>query len=128
MELKKLENKVDYIGAVASFLCLIHCISTPLFFLVTACSVSCCVSSPVWWKVIDFFFLLISLNAIYFGTRNNPLYWLSFSMWFCWGSLFLLIFNESTGFIPLPEKTNYIPAIALVVLHLYNQKRNKENY
>ena len=127
MQIKKIETKIDYIGAFASLLCLIHCLATPIFFIVTACSVSCCVSSPLWWKFIDYFFLFISINAIYFGTKNNPFHWLSLSLWFCWINLCLLIINESIGFITLPEKTNYIPALALVVLHLYNQNRNKKN-
>ncbi len=123
--LKILENKSDYIGAIASFLCLIHCIATPLFFVVTACSVTCCVESPLWWKFIDYFFLFISFNAVYYGTKNKAPYWLKYSLWSSWIILTLTIINESIGYFPIHEKANYLPALLLIGLHIYNQRRTK---
>ena len=37
--------KQDYIGAVASALCLLHCIATPFLFVAKACSAACCIDS-----------------------------------------------------------------------------------
>ena len=46
----------DFIGALASSLCLVHCLLTPVLFIVKACtsSASCCAGAPVWWQVIDY--------------------------------------------------------------------------
>jgi hypothetical protein len=120
--LQKLEFKVDYLGAFVSFLCLIHCLSTPLIFVAKACSVSCCVNAPVWWKLVDYFFIVISFTTIYFGTRTSTKKRIKQALWFAWSILLITVANESIGFIHLPEYTTYIPAILLICLHLYSQK------
>ena len=51
---------LDNIGIIASSLCMIHCIGTPFLFIAKACSVSCCSDVPIWWQLIDYFFLIKS--------------------------------------------------------------------
>ena len=46
----------DTFGALASTLCLIHCILTPLLYVL-----------PLWWKGLNLVFLLISFFAVYAG-------------------------------------------------------------
>jgi hypothetical protein len=52
-------NNSDGIGALASTLCLIHCLITPFIFVVQSCATSCCASAPAWWLFFDYFFLII---------------------------------------------------------------------
>jgi len=85
-----LKQKPDSIGAIASTLCLIHCLATPFVFIAQSCTLTCCNGVPMWWGSIDYIFLIISFFTVY---RSN-----------------------------LNEKAIYIPAIALIMLHLYNKK------
>ena len=66
-----IKRRPDYIGAIASTLCLLHCIATPLIFIVQAGSLNCCGSPPTWWKLIDVLFVVISFFAIYNSTRTS---------------------------------------------------------
>ncbi len=119
---KNISFKVDYLGALASFLCLIHCMATPLIFVAKACSLTCCEEAPVWWKAIDYLFLVISFFAILFAARESSKQWVKYSLGFTWSLLLVTIINETVGVIKMPEHLIYLPALLLVGLHLYNQK------
>ena len=56
--------KVDSVGAFISGLCMVHCLSTPVFFIASACSAACCNLAPAWWQAMDYFFLVISLLSL----------------------------------------------------------------
>ncbi len=114
--------QADYIGAVASLLCLLHCLATPFLFLVKTCASSCCVNAPVWWQLIDYVFLAISGVAIYHATQYSTKKWIGFSLWGTWAILFFALLNEKWLFIPLPPRFSYIPALIIVALHLYNRR------
>lgn len=118
-----INQKSDNIGAIASTLCLIHCMATPFIFIAQSCSMACCKSAPTWWSVIDYFFLIISFFAIYRSSQKTSKNWVKPSLWISWFFLFVIIVNEKIAWFPLNEKLIYIPAIALISLHLYN-KRN----
>ena len=57
-------DKSDYFGILASSLCLLHCFATPFIFIIRSCSTACCAETPVWWKTIDYLFVIISLIAV----------------------------------------------------------------
>ncbi len=116
--------KADNIGALAGFLCLIHCIATPLLFVVKACTASCCASDvvPGWWKFIDYVFLIVSFLAIYYATKKTAQMWIKVALWLSWVALAAIILNEFFEFVLLSEQAIYIPALAIVGLHLYNRK------
>lgn len=117
-----IKQRPDYIGAIASTLCLLHCIATPFIFIVQAGSLNCCGSPPTWWKLIDVLFVIISFFAIYNSTRTSSSKIIKASLWFFWFFLFFIIINEKIGWFQLNESLIYFPAIALTVLHLYNKK------
>ncbi len=117
MEIHKLKS--DSIGIMASSLCMIHCILTPFFFAVKTCSASCCQDSPIWWRLIDFTFLAISLFAIQKIKTEN---WIKSAMWVSWSLLVLIILNENLQLINIFNNIIYIPAFALIALHFYNLK------
>ena len=119
-----LNNKIivplDSIGIIASTLCIIHCIATPLLFVVKACSATCCAEAPIWWQLVDYLFLIISFIAIYFICKNLSIQWLKISFWSAWIVLLLTILNHTFEIVSLPEYFIYIPAATIIILHFYN--------
>ena len=114
--------KTDQIGVIASVLCMIHCIATPFVFFARACSTSCCADAPYWWSLLDFVFLVVSFFAIY-QTRKRPTKkWLKIEMWTSWSLLFAVLVIEKLNLFTLFDYAIYIPAFALVFLHLQNLK------
>ena len=118
----KLSSKSDLIGGIASSLCFLHCLATPLFFVVYAGSTIVEETHPWWWGMLDIFFLAISFIAVYWSARNSSRNWIKFLFWFSWVFLALLVLNEKFGFGPLPESLIYLPTLGLVGLHYYNHR------
>lgn len=114
--------KPDIIGALASSLCLIHCVVTPLIFIVQTCSVASCADAPVWWQAIDYLFIVISFVAIFYASKNSSKRWILISLWSSWIILLLAILNKTFEVGLFPEVFHYLPALAIVGLHLYNYK------
>lgn len=113
-------QKPDTFGALASTLCVVHCLATPLLFIAHSCSAHGCETTPVWWKNLDFLFLVISFLAIYRSTQTTSKNFMKYALWISWAFLFLLIMNEKTHWISLPELLTYTIAFILAGLHLYN--------
>ena len=116
------KQNADTFGAFASTLCLIHCIATPFIFIVHSCALTCCEATPLWWKSIDYLFLVISFIAIKKSVKETTSSWMKPALWFSWSLLVMVVVNESLTWFPISDKAIYFPAIALVVLHLYNRK------
>lgn len=113
------------LGALASSLCMIHCICTPLLFIAQAGHLDGNhhhAAAPVWWKSLDYIFLVISFFAVYQSTRQTSNKKLGVALWISWAALFLVIINEKLELLHLPEYVTYIAALSLVGLHLYNLK------
>ncbi|SIQ64051.1 MerC domain-containing protein [Maribacter ulvicola] len=118
-------QKSDLLGTFANSLCLVHCIATPFLFLAQAGAATCCDGPPMWWKFLDYLFLTISFLAVLWSTQNTTLKWTKLMLWLSWSVLAVILLNEKLELIPIPEVAIYIPAIALVILHLYNRNRCK---
>ena len=112
----------DSIGIVACTLCAIHCIATPFLFVAKACSAVCCADAPLWWKAIDYIFLVISFIAILFITKNMSVIWLRKSFWVSWLVLLVTIINHSLEIFSIPEYFIYFPAGTIIALHFYNMQ------
>lgn len=119
--------KSDYFGALASFLCLLHCIATPLIYVVNVKSLCCQVSSPFWWKSLDYIFLFISFLAIYWSMKNTNRTWVKYGFIISWLVLCFIVVNEKFLWIHLSEYSIYTPSLSLIVLHVYNAKFCKCN-
>ena len=63
--------KSDALGAIASGLCILHCLATPFFFIASACSLSCCNNAPLGWQWMDYVFLGISFIAIKYASNKK---------------------------------------------------------
>ena len=115
-------QKPDTFGALASTLCLIHCLLTPLLFLSHQSINDHHHAAPVWWKNLDFLFLGISFIAVYRSTQTSSKPMMKYFLWSSWILLAGLIFNEKMGVFEIPEYVMNISAITLAVLHIYNLK------
>lgn len=115
-------DKSNSIGVVASTLCLVHCLATPFIFIAAVCSDSCCEATPVWWKWIDFLFLGIAFFAVYHSARITSNKMVAKGLWLSWVALLLVIVSEQAQLFPVSEYAIYVPALSLIVLHLYNRK------
>ena len=122
-----ISRKSDKVGATASLLCFLHCLLTPVLFLVQTCPFDNCGESPIWWKNIDYIFIIISFFAIYHSTTTTSKKFMIYLFWINWTILFLLITNEKFELFKIPEIMTYISAISLAGLHLYNFKYCKCN-
>jgi len=116
------EINADTLGVIASGLCFIHCVLTPLLFVAQTCSATCCSAAPLWWKWVDYFFLIISFIAVYQSTKVTAKNWMKNALWLSWGALLLMILNENITWLVVPKYIVYLPAFALIALHLYNQR------
>ena len=110
----------DYIGAIAGVLCIIHCIMTPLLFIINA---ELATKQTLFaLQIIGYVFLIISFFAVYrsaLNTTNNTVKVLLFLLW---GALLFLILNESFGAFRIAETFTFISAFSLSALHIYNLK------
>ena len=113
-------RKPDTIGALASSLCVAHCLMTPVLFAVQSYTAIHSHTAPLWWKNLDFLFITISVIAIYKSSKNSTNAVVKSALWTSWFILFFLILNEKLGWISLAEFITYIAAVTLSVLHLYN--------
>ena len=117
-----LKQKSDILGTCTSLLCLAHCIVTPFLFIAQTGSAVFSEVTPSWWKFLDYLFLVISFAAVYRTTQTTTINWIKPLLWFSWIGLSVVILNEKLELIELPEVAIFFPAIALVILHLYNKK------
>lgn len=115
-------SQPDLLGATASSLCLIHCAATPFLFVAKTCSATCCSAAPLWWKFIDYLFIVISFIAIYYTSRSSTKNWVKVALWGNWALLAILILSESFAPGFFPESLIYFPAVAIIGLHYYNLK------
>lgn len=120
--MKLILEKSDIFGAAASTLCVIHCIATPFLFIAHTCSMHGCETSPIWWRSLDYVFLVISYFAVASSTKNTSKNNMKSLLWINWTVLLLLILNEKNQLVLLTETITYIAALSLAVLHIYNLK------
>ena len=113
-------RKSDLLGAMASGLCLVHCLATPLLFVAQAGAHHA--DSPGWWKTIDIALLVVSLAAVYWAAKKTSRNWMKWALYGSWLALTFLIVNEKVEGVHLAEAWIYVPTVSLVGLHLYNRK------
>ena len=112
----------DNIGMASSTLCLIHCMITPFIFIAQACTASCCATAPLWWKAIDFVFLIISFIAVYYSAKTTSKNWIKFALYISFLTLSGFIINEYLLIFEVSKTPLYITAALLAGLHFYNRK------
>lgn len=117
-----LNRNSDIYGSLASALCIIHCLASPLLFVTTALDKTCAHTSPWWWRMIDILFLFISFLAIRQSVQNSSHSWIPKAMYSSWFLLTIVILIDRVTFIKTPHLIIHLLALSLVALHLYNLK------
>ena len=113
----------DIIGALASGLCVIHCMATPFLFIAQSSHPIACSSIGLgWWSAIDFIFIGITALAVYQSGKNSSRELVKYSLYATWLVLTLFILNEKLHFLPIPSVAKYGAALTLILLHIYNLK------
>ncbi len=112
----------DNMGMLSSTICLIHCLATPFVFLAKTCAETCCSETPIWWRLIDFIFLVVSLVAIIYTAKGFVKHWIKIGLFLSWAFLCLIILNESLQMIQVDKWVIYVPAFLLIALHFYNRR------
>ena len=120
--MKLILKKPDTLGAIASSLCVIHCLATPFLFIAQSCSTVCCDAAPTWWKSMDYIFLIISFFAVYQTTQTTTKSYMKPILWTCWMILFSIIVNQSISWIAMSDNPKYVAAFLLASFHIYNLK------
>ena len=113
--MKLILQKPDTYGALASTLCIIHCVATPFFLVAFSYTII-----PIWWKSLDSIFLVISFCAIYNSVQTTSKKIITHALWTSWTVLCILIINEKIAWIHIPEIATYFSAFMLAVFHIYN--------
>ncbi|HAA15893.1 MAG TPA: MerC domain-containing protein [Cytophagales bacterium] len=114
------QRKSDTLGAIASGLCLIHCLATPLLFVAHAGAHHA--EGPAWWGLIDITLLAVSLAAVVWAVRKTSKNWMKWALSASWLLLALILLNEKAEAFHLAEAWIYLPTVSLIVLHIYNTR------
>jgi hypothetical protein len=115
---KKLISKADILGALASGLCLIHCLAVPVLVVLQKATHE---MAHMHW--LDGPFVILSLIAVYFASKNAHTPWVAKSMWVAWVAFAVGIIFEhySTFFFVLSLSASAF----LVYLHIFNYHTNR---
>ena len=122
MSFSNISMKSDFIGMIASGLCLIHCVATPILFMAGTGLGMPTEVQPTWWGYLDPIFLVLSLLAVYWSVQSRAHALIKFLFVVFWMLLMLLVLNEKFELFPIVEEAIYVPTISLILLHLYNSR------
>lgn len=137
----------DFIGAISAFICIIHCAIVPIlmgihsFYYAGDLLASTHTehthehehSLPTsftelingsHWHTLDYFFVIITLIAVFFATRKSKAIWVSIGLWSA-ASLFvssILLAETIVGIHYL----SYLASILLIIFHYINQSIGKK--
>lgn len=126
IKFKKLKNS-DFFGVTISGLCAIHCSITPLLFAAKPLlqdTISHKNESGI-WESLDYFFLVLSLAAVWYSSIYSKLNVIKWALWISW-----LIF--SFGLMSEHYNTTYgiwmmyIGSICLIISHIINHRYCKK--
>ena len=122
INLKLISLKPDIFGAVASTLCVVHCLLTPFLFLSNGLIYTELDKTPFLWSNLDFIFILISFLAIYRSSQTTSKPFMKYALLISWICLFSFILNEKIFLLSIPGYLTYVAALILASFHIYNLK------
>lgn len=122
LDISTVIRKSDTLGILASSLCFIHCLATPLIFITHTGVGLLRTERPVWWGFLDIVFLALSFIAIRWSAKNTSKVSIKYAFWIGWLLLLAIVANEKFHVVSLPEEIIYIITTFLAILHFYNRK------
>lgn len=115
----------DWMGAVVSILCVVHCAVSPLFFVAKPVFASMMVSPHGHphglWASLDYIFLVLSLMAVWYSSEHTTHATLRWVLWASWVVFAIGLFFEPLEF-PFGPWLMYAGSISLVIAHLQNYR------
>lgn len=128
MERISLKNP-DFVGVIASLLCLIHCIVTPFLFLSSVLIVipphGHNDEFPLIWSALEICFLALSYWSVRQTSRKTNLSWISYALHIAWSLLAVSVLFELADIHVLGEFLKYASTSFLIVLHFYHYFRKQ---
>ena len=115
----------DTYGAIVSGACLVHCLLTPLLFILPMEFTLLPIGGSLVFYLLEITFLVLSFLAVYYSAKTTSHHWVKYALYASWASLSILIVNEQLAIFQWNEMLHYLPAIALIGLHLFNRKQHK---
>ena len=107
--------RYDWMGLTAGILCAIHCVATPF----VAALLPVLTDAGGLWGMLDVFFLLASLIAVWGAMRSSSLRWVRRSAPAGWIVLALGLAGERYGVIG-SDYVMYLGAAGLLLAHAAN--------
>jgi hypothetical protein len=135
----------DFIGAISAFLCIIHCSIVPIlmgFHSVYYAGDALASNSHTehlhahsdldslhffegsHWHSLDYFFIVITLVAVFFATRTSVVSWIKIGLWSC-ASLFIVSILLEESIVGI-EYLAYLASALLIIFHFLNQRLGKK--
>jgi len=115
--------KSDTLGILTCALCIVHCFSTPFFIILSYNYLQTeHLTSVIWFKNLDYFFLVISFILVFFSSKTTSKSLMKFLFWLSWSLFFISIVNEKIELLMIPELMTYMTSILLAGIHLLNFK------
>lgn len=113
----------DYSGAIASTLCVLHCLGTPFIFVAQYSSNnSSCSQAPTWWLAIDYLFIVITFLAVWQSGKHSSKWFMKYILFGLWTILTFFTINENLDFLDIHILWKYTAALSIISAHLYNMK------
>lgn len=112
----------DGVGVVASALCTIHCVLTPLLFMAKPMltdTVHQHTHGHGIWALLDYIFLIISLLAVWYSSEHTENPTLKWVLWVAWVVFAIGLLLEPLG-LSFGKWLMYIGSISLIIAHLKN--------
>jgi hypothetical protein len=105
-----LPHKADVVGIIASSLCLLHCIATPLLLAMGAAFFT--------HPIITYLFLVVSFFAIYKSSQKPTHTIIRWLLWLHFGGYLLAVVLHET--LHTPEVFSYVFATLIILTHVSN--------
>ena len=93
--------------------------NSSVFFFIATCTQVCCSGAPIWWQAIDYAFIVISFIAISSVSKSAKKLIVGL-LWGSWVALVIFLLNEQFLFFSASHELKYVPALLIVLLHIYN--------
>ncbi|MEL6845847.1 MAG: MerC domain-containing protein [Bacteroidota bacterium] len=122
-------NYADWVGMVASGLCTLHCILTPVIFAAKPFFVTAGTGhthGPALWSSLDYVFLFMSLMAVWYAVDHAATSFMKAAFWLFWGIFAFGLFMEGYE-IQAGKWLMYAGSIALIVMHFLNYRHYRQH-